>query len=204
MVRAAGHSGVRNAPGVPAGTVGGAVIRMDVKLVIFKQNGSTKEITVGPGRYVIGRRPDAGLRIPLPSVSRDHCELVHDGRSLSVRDLGSSNGTFKNQERVKQATLGPGDRLGVGSFTMTVRIDGKPATISQPSGNTDEEDALIETPPEGTMKPRVAHPGDSGLEETIAKTSSIPAAMGGTKPTTDDSSIFEFDFDFEDDDRPKL
>ncbi|MBL8745063.1 MAG: FHA domain-containing protein [Phycisphaerae bacterium] len=175
---------------------------MDVKLVIFKQNGSTKEISVGPGRYVIGRRPDAGLRIPLPSVSRDHCELVHDGRSLSVRDLGSSNGTFKNQERVKQATLGPGDRLGVGSFTMTVKIDGKPATITRPSENSDEEDALIDTPPHGTMKPRAASPDDSDLEETISKSSS-PPAMSGTKPTTDDSSIFEFDFDFEDDDRPK-
>ena len=178
-------------------------MRMDVKLVIFKQNGSTKEITVSPGRYVIGRRPDAGLRIPLPSVSRDHCELVHDGRSLSVRDLGSSNGTFKNKERVKQATLGPGDRLGVGSFTMTVRIDGKPTTISKPSTNSDEEDELLDTPPQGSTKPRAATPDDSGLQETITR-ASPPTAPGGAKPTTDDSSIFEFDFDFEDDDRPKL
>lgn len=175
---------------------------MDVKLVIFKQDGSTKEITVSPGRYVIGRRPDAGLRIPLPSVSRDHCELVHDGRSLSVRDLGSSNGTFKNQERVKQASLDAGDRLGVGSFTMTVRIDGKPAKITKPSDESDE-DALIDTPPAGNIKPRAADPDDSGLQETITK-STAPSAMSGTKPTTDDSSIFEFDFDFEDDDRPKL
>ncbi len=180
-------------------------MRMDVKLVIFKQNGSTKEITVSPGRYVIGRRPDAGLRIPLPSVSRDHCELVHDGRSLSVRDLGSSNGTFKNQERVKSATLGPGDRLGVGSFTMTVRIDGKPTTISKPSTESDEEDELLDTPPQGSAKSQRAGttPDDSGLQDTITKSAS-PTAPGGTKPTTDDSSIFEFDFDFEDDDRPKL
>lgn len=177
---------------------------MDVKLVIFKQDGSTKEINVGPGRYVIGRRPDAGLRIPLPSVSRDHCELVHDGRSLSVRDLGSSNGTFKNKERVKQATLGPGDRLGVGSFTMTVRIDGKPAKITQPVGDDDDDESvLIDTPPHGNPNSRAASPYDSGLQETITKSSSPPPALGG-KPGTDDSSIFEFDFDFEDDDRPKL
>lgn len=173
---------------------------MDVKLVIFKQDGSTKEIPVNPGRYVIGRRPDAGLRIPLPSVSRDHCELVHDGRTLSVRDLGSSNGTFKNQERVKQATLGAGDKLGVGSFTMTVRIDGQPARITR---DDDEESSLVDTPPSGNARPRAADPDDSGLQETIAKPTAS-SAMSGTKPTTDDSSIFEFDFDFEDDDRPKL
>ncbi len=174
---------------------------MDVKLVIFKQDGSTKEIHVKPGRYVIGRKPDAGLRIPLPSVSRDHCELVFEGNTLSVRDLGSSNGTFKNKERIKSATLGPGDRLGVGTFTMTVRIDGKPASIAPPLDESGEEDALMETPPHGNARPAsgTAH---AGLEETIRR--GAPASALGGKASTEDSSIFEFDFDFEDDDRPKL
>lgn len=182
---------------------------MDVRLVIFKADGSSKQIPVRPGRYVIGRRPDAELRIPLPSVSRDHCELVHDGRSLSVRDLGSSNGTFKNQERIKQATLGAGDRLAVGTFVMTVQIDGKPSNLSPPP--TDEDDAhdLMDTPvprpAAEAARGRSADESDdeSDLDETVTRTTPVSPATGG-RPGGDDSSIFEFDFDFEDDDRPKL
>lgn len=174
---------------------------MDVRLVVFKPDGSPKEIPVKPGRYVIGRRPDAGLRIALPSVSRDHCELVHDGHSLSVRDLGSSNGTFKNQERIKQATLGPGDRLGVGPCVLTVQIDGKPEAIIPPSAE-DDSGIMMETPPAGSPKSTAVTADDSGLHETITKVNQGPNRGG--KPGTDDSSIFEFDFDFEDEDRPKL
>jgi len=171
---------------------------MDVKLVIFKNDGNKKEIDVRPGRYVVGRRPDAQLRIPLPSVSRDHCEIVHDGRSLTVRDLGSSNGTFKNRERIKNATLGAGDILGVGSFVMTVQIDGKPTNIRPPVGGENDDSSLSDTPAtsgSGSF-------AQDGLEETITKSSQQPEEQ----PTipSDDSSVFEFDFDFEDDDRPKL
>lgn len=175
---------------------------MDVRLVIFKADGSQKIIPLKPGRYIVGRRPDASLRIPLPSVSRDHCELVHDGSNLSVRDLGSSNGTFKNRQRIKQAVLGPGDRLGIGPFVMTIQIDGKPATVSPPTGGDDEEERLLETPPHGTPRPGPLSSVDSSLEETITKSS--PASVRGGKVQSDDSSIFEFDFDFEDEDRPKL
>lgn len=187
-------------------TIGGRArshLFMDVRLVIFKSDGSSREIPVSPGRYVIGRKPNAGLRIPLPSVSRDHCELVHDGRTLSVRDLGSSNGTFKNQERIKQATLGAGDRLGVGAVVLTIQIDGKPSAISRPVASADDEDDLMDTPVGGVNKTTPVAPEDSGLHETVTKSSAGAPSIGG-KATTDDSSIFEFDFDFEDDDRPKL
>jgi pSer/pThr/pTyr-binding forkhead associated (FHA) protein len=178
---------------------------MDVRLVIFRSDGTTREIPVKPGRYVVGRKPDAGLRIPIPSVSRDHCELVHDGKSLSVRDLGSSNGTFKNQERIKQATLAAGDRLGVGAIVFTVQIDGKPVKLVPPAAPAaDDEDDMMDTPVGSVTKTAPAagvSPEDSGLIETVMKPQAGPGVGG---KNTDDSSIFEFDFDFEDDDRPKL
>ncbi|MDX2114885.1 MAG: FHA domain-containing protein [Planctomycetota bacterium] len=177
---------------------------MDVKLVIARPDGSSKEITVKPGRYIVGRRPDAELRIPLPTVSRDHCEIIHDGSSLSVRDLGSSNGTFKNNERIQKASLGAGDILGVGSFQMTVIIDGRPpeskgsahaAAVSRPDPDEEDEDILINGP-----GPRAGSVPPGSLAETVQRSSS-PASRGASD---DDSSVFEFDFDFEDDDRPRL
>ena len=43
-----------------------------------------------------GRKADADLRIPLNQISRAHCELTINGSTVTIRDLGSSNGTFVN------------------------------------------------------------------------------------------------------------
>lgn len=178
---------------------------VDVKLIIFKSDGSRKVIPVKPGRYTVGRQQGAGIRIPLPSVSREHCELVHEGNKLSVRDLGSSNGTFKNNERITETTLAPGDILAVGQFSMTVQINGKPEKIKAPATPNPEDSALLETPPIGMR----ANPGPDtkGLAETKTRAAPPPPAAPLSGPpggAAEDSSIFDFDFDFEDEDRPKL
>ncbi|HEX4125004.1 MAG TPA: FHA domain-containing protein [Tepidisphaeraceae bacterium] len=76
---------------------------------------------------VIGRREDCDLRIPLSDVSRKHCRLVRDGDTLRLEDLGSSNGTYRNGERVQEAILSPGDTLQVGPVQFVLQIDGNPA-----------------------------------------------------------------------------
>lgn len=169
---------------------------MTVNLIVFKPDGTRKDIPLKPGKYTVGRQSTAGLRIPLASVSRQHCELVIDGSRLSVRDLGSSNGTFRNQERITQAVLEPGDQLTIGTCVLTVQIDGKPANVKRP-GLVPEGDPLAETPPAGSKA--VA---STDADDTITKASPVSSPRTPGKP--DDSSIFDFDFDFEDDDNPKL
>ena len=102
---------------------------MDVKLVIFKRDGQRKDFSILHDNTVIGRAEDCSLRIPLPSVSRRHCELVKTGGELKVRDLASSNGTYVNNRRVTEATLKAGDRLLIGPVVFTVQIDGAPEEI---------------------------------------------------------------------------
>jgi EAL domain-containing protein (putative c-di-GMP-specific phosphodiesterase class I) len=78
------------------------------------------EINVFPFR--IGRVPDLELRIRSASVSRLHAELTQVGDKLLVRDLGSSNGTFVNRQRVDGvAPLRMGDVLHVGSVELRLR-----------------------------------------------------------------------------------
>ncbi|HEX9813039.1 MAG TPA: EAL domain-containing protein [Burkholderiales bacterium] len=62
----------------------------------------------------VGRRPASGLSLLSPLISQDHAEILLDGRALTVRDLGSTNGTFINGARIdngRPATLKQGDVL---------------------------------------------------------------------------------------------
>lgn len=102
---------------------------MDVRLVMFKADGARQEFVVKRNRMVIGRTNQCGLRIPLSSVSRQHCELLIENDCLRVRDLGSSNGTFHNNVRIQEADLAPGDELIVGPVVFTVVVNGQPSEI---------------------------------------------------------------------------
>ena len=103
---------------------------MNVVLVMFKDQ-ERREFPLKEEKTILGRRQDCGLRIPTQDVSRQHCELLlHNNKSLAVKDLGSSNGTFVNGKRVAETELKAGDRLRVGPVTFVVQVDGKPAKIT--------------------------------------------------------------------------
>jgi pSer/pThr/pTyr-binding forkhead associated (FHA) protein len=73
---------------------------------------------------VIGRSPEAAIRVRDRWVSRRNCEIVSIDGSLVIRDLGSKNGTLVNGQHVREASLTPGDRLTVGMTTFIVSGDG--------------------------------------------------------------------------------
>ncbi len=176
---------------------------MDVRLIYFKKDGAQGVVRLKPGRHIVGRKEEAAFRIPLPSVSREHCEIVHDGAHLRVRDLGSSNGTYCNNQRVQEAELRPGDVLTVGPLSLTIQIDGNPTSVEPPRLHDTETEELMDTPPEGT---RTIKPGaeDEGLDES--KTRNVGPQQHLHKPSAgaDESSVFDFDFDLADEDRPQL
>jgi hypothetical protein len=93
--------------------------------VILEVNGMKHPLD--PPGLVVGRGTDADLRINDPGVSRRHVEFrVHAnetlGTSVSVVDLGSTNGMLVNGSRVQQATLSDGSTVKIGNTTMTVRF----------------------------------------------------------------------------------
>jgi len=55
------------------------------------------------------------------TVSRAHCEILHDERGFLVRDLGSTNGTLLDGREVKEAYLTPGSALTIGSIELKLR-----------------------------------------------------------------------------------
>jgi pSer/pThr/pTyr-binding forkhead associated (FHA) protein len=94
---------------------------------MFRPDGQRRSFSVTRDMTVIGRREDCDLRIPLGDVSRKHCRLILDGDTIKVEDLGSSNGTYRNGERVQQTELTAGDTLQIGPVVFVLQVDGFPA-----------------------------------------------------------------------------
>lgn len=102
---------------------------MQVTLVMFKADGQRSEFPLTKPLTVLGRKHTCELRIPIPSVSREHCQVELRGDSVVLRDLGSSNGTVVNDKPVKERQLEPGDVITIGPVHFVVTIDGEPAEI---------------------------------------------------------------------------
>ncbi|GEL72629.1 FHA domain-containing protein [Myxococcus virescens] len=73
------------------------------------------------GKVIVGRQPPAGIMLDDDSVSRRHAELEATSSGVTVRDLGSANGTLLNGEPLDQTPvpLEPGDQLQFGVVEMT-------------------------------------------------------------------------------------
>jgi hypothetical protein len=68
----------------------------------------------------VGRALSSDVPLLDPTVSRRHASLVADESGIELNDLGSSNGTFVNGERVEHARIGAGDVLTFGKLSFNV------------------------------------------------------------------------------------
>lgn len=100
---------------------------MNAKLVMYTNDGQRRVLALSKPVTVIGRAEDCDLKIPLANVSRHHCQLSLSGEDLvTVKDLGSTNGTYVNTKPVEEVRLNPGDRLTVGPIVLTLKLNGVP------------------------------------------------------------------------------
>jgi DNA-binding winged helix-turn-helix (wHTH) protein len=87
---------------------------------------------LSPGEHVIGRDPDAAVRIDAATVSRCHARIVVAEGAALLEDLGSKNGTFLGEERVTApAALTDGDLIRIGSLLLNFRTRGMGSTETQ-------------------------------------------------------------------------
>lgn len=80
---------------------------------------------------IIGREPPADIVIPAPQVSARHAELRPLGPGLfQLTDLGSTNGTFVNGQRIRSAQVRVSDAVCLGSLQVDLRryVQGAPSS----------------------------------------------------------------------------
>ena len=80
----------------------------------------TPSVDIVKDLTLVGRREECDLRIPHKSVSKMHCIIVRTDGLLLLRDLGSTNGTRVNGQRVRRAALLPNDQVSIAGFKFRV------------------------------------------------------------------------------------
>lgn len=110
-------------------------------------------IPLQPGaELLIGRAPDSGLLLEEELTSRRHARLFWEGGAPVIEDLGSTNGTFVNGERVARRRLAEGDRILVGGNIFKLGVSGRPTaapatTASMPALDPQAERTVAEGMP---------------------------------------------------------
>lgn len=96
---------------------------MEVRLKVLVGTSAGQELKLPAPKFLIGRSEDCHLRPKSDLISRHHCVLMFDNGTLVVRDLGSRNGTFVNDEQVApERELLNGDRLKVGPLEFEIKL----------------------------------------------------------------------------------
>ena len=115
-------AGVGDATGMhsPTGGVRADLDELDSRLVVERAPGHTAgmEYEVGEGA-VLGRGDQAEIRLEDPFASSRHARLVLQGGAVVLEDMGSTNGTYLNEELVQgPQPLHRGDRIRIGDSTF--------------------------------------------------------------------------------------
>jgi pSer/pThr/pTyr-binding forkhead associated (FHA) protein len=75
---------------------------------------------VSDKQILIGRSSDLDMVLVEDMVSRKHARIAPQGEQIWIEDLGSTNGTFVNGEKIKRARLKEGDRVLIGTSILKV------------------------------------------------------------------------------------
>jgi pSer/pThr/pTyr-binding forkhead associated (FHA) protein len=86
-------------------------------------------------QVVIGRSSELDMVLVEDMVSRKHAKITYGEGKITIEDLGSTNGTFVNGEKIKQARLKEGDRILIGTSILKL--------VNQAGGGEEVDETLV-------------------------------------------------------------
>jgi ABC transport system ATP-binding/permease protein len=132
------------------------------KLILKEGPGQGECYLLESSELVLGREPGVELQIDSPGVSRRHARLRMHADGYLLEDLGSSNGTFLNGQRlVESQLLRAGDRIGLGlSVSLEYQVEEPAVQVTQlegmPSPGPSSASTFLESPaPDAPPAPAV-------------------------------------------------
>lgn len=137
------------------------------RLVIITEGFDQKSFELTNDRTTIGRLEDNTFQIPEPSVSGHHCEIIRSGNEFIVRDLGSTNGTFIDEQQVTEAKIKPGQILRLGRVELRLEDENTPPLPRTRGRTTLRRPAVGLSPEELEGKTRVIRPAFEKKDEKI-------------------------------------
>jgi membrane fusion protein (multidrug efflux system) len=89
--------------------------------LVIRRGKKAQNFKIAPGvDYIIGRSPEADVQLNDKKSSLRHAQISSRGGAFFLRDLGSSNGTFVNGQRIEEAEVRNGDTFTVGATPITI------------------------------------------------------------------------------------
>lgn len=93
-------------------------------LIHKRPDGTEKRLEIGSKPLIIGRLPESELQVRDAFISRVHAGIGYANNTFTLKDLGSTNGTYRNGARVFECNLANGDKVQVGNASLVFEIDG--------------------------------------------------------------------------------
>lgn len=95
------------------------------RLLLISEGHTVSDRPLYRGRVIIGRAPDAELRVDSRLISRYHCQVISNDRMSVIEDLNSTNGIYIKDKRLRRHNLNDGDVITLGSHQL-MYIDERP------------------------------------------------------------------------------
>ncbi|MDP6112542.1 MAG: FHA domain-containing protein [Planctomycetota bacterium] len=158
-----------------------------MNILISVLNGRLKgrKYPVAEGKSVkIGRGSAADVVIVDSMSSRIHCEITNHGTQFILKDLDSSNGTYKDDEPIKQVSVHSGDRFKIGTTIFEIR------GVAGPIDDHMAEEPVVAVEKSGVAKTGIIQNPDRLEDEDRKKT---VIRRDGPKPETKGYTLGEFE-----------
>jgi pSer/pThr/pTyr-binding forkhead associated (FHA) protein len=138
-------------------------------LTIEYPDGKETRIMLLRKSIIIGRSPDVDICIDAEWVSGEHAELMNDAEVYSIKDLGSSNGTYLNYQRVEKADLSDNDLIFLGRTKILFRNGAselEESAVELDILSEDQSGVFTRIPPEKEIRRKAFEPAPTLDEVT--------------------------------------